>query len=148
MCVCAPACENSLNLIYGPRGHLSTESKPLTGASPDGGLTRLLLYIAALMGTSQENLALLICASLLGFQHFAHGLFLWEAADVLMLRRINQSSQPPHLPPARTRIPRRTTPGGLLLSVSRQRHPGPSRMREKAAGCSAPACSCRFQLRR
>lgn len=31
------------------------------------------------MGTSQENLPLLIYASLLGFQHFAHGLFLWEA---------------------------------------------------------------------
>lgn len=112
-CVCAPACGNRLNLIYGQRGHLLTESKLLTGASPGGGLIRLLLYIAALMGTSLENLPLLICASLPRFQHFAHGTFLWETPDALMLRRINQSSRSPYLLPARTPTPRRAKPGGL-----------------------------------
>lgn len=41
------------------------------------------------MGTSLENLPLLICAPLPRFQHSAHGLFLWETPDALMLRRIN-----------------------------------------------------------
>lgn len=63
-----PAWENRLNLIYSPRGHLLTESNPLTGPRRNGSLTRLLLYIAVVMGTSLEVLALLICALLPKFE--------------------------------------------------------------------------------
>lgn len=59
-------------IIYSLRGHLLTESNPLTGPRPNGGLTRLLLYIAAVMGTSLEIVVLLICAWLSRFEHFAH----------------------------------------------------------------------------
>ncbi len=67
-CVWMPAWENRLNLIYSPRGHLLTESNPLTEPRPNGSLTRLLLYIAAVMGTSLEILVLLICALLHRFE--------------------------------------------------------------------------------
>lgn len=60
--VCACLKKNRLNLIYSPRGHLLTESSPLTGLRRNGSLTRLLLYIAAVMGTSLETVLLLICA--------------------------------------------------------------------------------------
>lgn len=99
MCLClsAPAWENGLNLIYSPRGHLLTESNPPTGPRQNGGLTRLLLYIAAVMGTSLEVLLRLICAPLPRFlaetPHILRTASLHrETPDALQLQRINQST--------------------------------------------------------
>lgn len=72
-CVCGCLRENG-GIIYSLRGHLSTESNPLTGPRQNESLTRLLLYIAAVMGTSLEILVLLICPRLSRFEHFAHHL--------------------------------------------------------------------------
>lgn len=100
LCVHAPAWENRLNLIYSPRGHLLTESNPLTGPRLDGSLTRLLLYIAAVMGTSLEIPVLLICALLSRFEQkcltFCTQPFHWETPDALQLQRINQSTCSQH----------------------------------------------------
>lgn len=91
------AWENRRNLIYSPRGHLLTESKPLTGPSPNGSLTRLPLYIAAVMETSLEILVLLICALLPRFEQkcfaFCTQPFHWETPDALQLQQINQSTE-------------------------------------------------------
>lgn len=104
VCVYVPACENRLNLIYSPWGHLLTESSPLTGPRPNGSLTRLLLYIAAVMGISLEILVLLICALLPRFEQkrltfCTQPLSTGETPDALQLQRINQStySQLSHL---------------------------------------------------
>lgn len=100
MCVHAPAWENRLNLIYSPRGHLLTESNPLTGPRPNGSLTRLLLYIAAVMGASLESPVPLICALLPRFEQkclpFCTQLFHREAPDALQLHWINQSTFSQH----------------------------------------------------
>lgn len=103
LCMCLPE-QNRLNLIYSPKGHLLTESNPLTGPRRNGSLTRLLLYIAAVMGIFLETLVLLICARLPRFEekmpNILHTSSLHrETPDALQLRRINQStySQLSHL---------------------------------------------------
>lgn len=117
VCVClhASALENRLNLIYSPWGHLLTESNLLAEPRPNGSLTRLLLYIAAVMGTSLEILVLLICAPLPRFEQkcLTFSAQPLPAGKLLMHYGCGGSINPPppttptslHLPPARTVIP-------------------------------------------
>lgn len=119
-CVRTPAWEN---LIYSPQGHLLTESNPLTGPRPNGSLTRLLLYIAAVMGTSLEILALLICAPLPRFEQktprIQHTASLHrETPDALRLQRINQSTCSQHSRVSTCCLPGRRFLRGAALSVS------------------------------
>lgn len=102
LCVYVPAWENRLNLIYSPRGHLLTESTPLPGPRRNGSFTRLLLYIAAVMGTSGDSGVADLCpatqiwAEVPNILHTAS--LHWETPDALQLQRINQStytSSPP-----------------------------------------------------
>lgn len=74
LCLFVPAWVRKGWIIYSLRGHLLTESTPLTGPRQNGSLTRLLLYIAAVMGASLEVLLLLICAPLPRSEHFARRL--------------------------------------------------------------------------
>lgn len=120
LCVRTPAWEN---LIYSPQGHLLTESNPLTGPGPNGSLTRLLLYIAAVMGTSLEILALLICAPLPRFEQktprIQHTASLHrETPDALRLQRINQSTFSQHSRVSTCCRPGRRFLRGAALSVS------------------------------
>lgn len=107
--------ESRLNLIYSPRGHLLTESTLLTEPRQNGGLTRLLLYIAAVMGVSPEILPLLICARLprskpdrLTFtvQSLSTGKLLMHYSCNGSINLLSLL----HLLPARTLIPLRVSP--------------------------------------
>lgn len=118
-CLFLPAWKNRLNLIYSPRGHLLTKANPLTGPRQNGSLTRLLLYIAAVMGTSLEILLLLICALLPRFEHFAHCLTppgnswcITAAMDqsICLLPALPLL----HLLPARAVIPQKAVPKAAL----------------------------------
>lgn len=68
--VFAPAWVKWVELFTVWGGHLLTEPNPLTSPSRNGSLTRLLLYIAAVIVTSLEILVLLICTPPSRFEHF------------------------------------------------------------------------------
>lgn len=126
-----------------------TEPNPLTSPRRNGSLTRLLLYIAAVMGTSLEILVLLICTPLSRFEHFTLHHFHWGTPDALQRLWINQSThfQVSHLSKS-------SLPGQRFLRLHSvmpghacpfNRHMGES-LTDRAP-CWSPPSSCQVTLK-